>query len=131
MFEKSKIRKEFERLAEDNEIPMATIVNTQMSLRTIGGGNSVGDVESRNTAEQFVWTSESASLGWCLGGRAFEMLQQLLSRPKEIEDCKDGFLDAADGYFSQLRDELDEIDPGIKKPSNDGSSDDDKDTDEN
>lgn len=119
MLEKSKTRKEFERLIERNEFSMATIVNMQMSLRTIGGSDHVGDIDSRNTAEQFVWTRENASLGWCLGNRAFALLQQLLSDPKEIEDCKDGFLDAADSYFSALRDALDEIDPGLRNVKKD------------
>lgn len=110
MAESREVREEFEKLAERNDFVMATIVDTHATIRTIGGGDHVGDIESKSTSDQFIWTSDKASLGWCLGGRAFEMAQQLLSDPKELADFKDAVEDAFNGHLQFLRNQLKDLD---------------------
>lgn len=110
MAESAETRQEFERLTEPSDLNMSMIVDTHTAIRTIGRCEHVGDIESRSSSEQFIWTSDMASLGWCLGGRAFEMAQQLLSDPKELEDFKDAVEDAFYSHFHFLRRQLEKLD---------------------
>jgi hypothetical protein len=115
MAESREVREEFEKLAARNDFSMATIVDTHMTIRTIGGGDHVGDIESRSSSEQFVWTRDKAALGWCLGGRAFEMAQQLLLDPQELADFKNAVEDAFNCHLQFLRDQLETLDSGEDK----------------
>lgn len=110
MSEKSKVRKEFERLTERNEFSMATVVNMQMSLRVIGGGEHVGDIETQTSTSQFVWTPAKAELGGCLGGRALDMARELLSHPDELVAFKNGVVNSLEEYLYSLRSALEKID---------------------
>lgn len=110
MPEKRKVREEFEKLAECNDFVMSKIITMQMSARTIGGGDYVGDIDTKNAAEQFVWNSSKAELGWCIGVHVFDMVRQLLSHPIELTGFKDAILDSLEDYLNSIRDDLEKID---------------------
>lgn len=119
MSEKSKVRKEFERLTERNDFSMATVVNMQMSIRTIGGGDHVGDIETQSSTDQFVWSSAKAALGWCMGGRAIDMARQLLSHPDELMEFKNGVVNGLEEYLYSLRKDFENIDREDNEKKND------------
>lgn len=108
MFEKGKKRKEFERLAECNEFSMVTIVEMRMNIRTIGGGDAVGDIESRHAREQFVRAAGQNDFGYSVGVHASALAEKLLT-PADLVRFKDAIVSCVDEYIDALHFDMDEI----------------------
>jgi transcription elongation factor Elf1 len=88
---------------------MATIVKMDMSIKTVGGGDYVGDVEKNSVSDHFVWTTAKASLGWCIGVRISMMAQKLFGNIEDYKDFCDAVLDGFTTHLDETRDKLDEL----------------------
>jgi hypothetical protein len=89
-----------------NDYAMAKIVRTRCSIKTVGGGDHMGDVENINVDEQFVWTQAKAELGWCLGHRFTRLAQKVLDDPEELVEFKRGVISCVDELLEDLKQQL-------------------------
>jgi len=102
------VREDYEP-TDRNKFGMASIVNLHIDIKTVGGGDYMGDVEKRKSQMQFVHTSAKASLGWCIGCRVSDMMLQLFTDPEEFVDFFKGVKSNINDYLSSTLETLEKI----------------------